>query len=100
MPSAVASTNNYIVNINSNTWRFPFGGSLGFSTTNKPDHIQIFPSETAPTFEILNTGANMDLILSVTQFNDSGPLLTKFWLDAKFRHLILTLDLEKIPEMV
>jgi len=100
MPSAVASTNNYIVNINSNTWRFPFGGSLGFSTTNKPDHIQIFPSETAPTFEILNTGANMDLILSVTQFNDSGPLLTKFWLDAKFSHLILTLDLEKIPEMV
>lgn len=96
----VATSRNYIVNINSNTWRFPFGGTNGFSTTNKPDHIQMYPSETAPTFEILNTGAQMDLILSVTQFDNSGPLLTRFWLDAKFSHMILTLDLEKVPEMV
>jgi hypothetical protein len=100
MAASVASTRNYIVNINSNTWRFPFGGSTGFSTTNKPDHIQMYPSETAPTFEILNTGAQMDLIISVTQYNNSGPLLTAFWSTANFSHCILTLDLEKVPEMV
>jgi hypothetical protein len=100
MPSAVAVANNYIVNVNSNTWRFPFNGSSGFSFTNKPDHIQVFPSEIAPTFEIVNTGANMDIILSVTQFNASGPNTAAFWSDAKFSHLILTLDLEKVPEMV
>ena len=100
MTSGVASTRNYIVNINSNTWRFPFGGTNGFSITNKPDHIQMYPSETAPTFEILNTGAQMDLILSVTQYNNSGPLLTAFWSTALFSHMILTLDLEKVPEMV
>lgn len=100
MPSAVAVANNYIVNVNSNTWRFPFSGTNGFSFTNKPDHIQVFPSEIAPTFEIVNTGANMDIILSVTQFNASGPLLTQTWLDCKFSHFILTLDLEKVPEMV
>lgn len=100
MPAAIASTNNYIVNINSNTWRFPYGGSVGYSFSNKPDHCQIYPSETAPTFEILNTSANMDLIISVTQYNNSGPLLTAFWSTALFSHMILTLDLEKIPEMV
>jgi len=97
---AVASNRNYIVNINSNTWRFPFGGTNGFSITNKPDHIQIYPSEIAPTFEILNTGAQMDLILFITQFNDSGPNLARTWLQAKMSHCILTLDLEKVPEMV
>jgi hypothetical protein len=100
MPSAIAVANNYIVNVNSNTWRFPFNGSSGFSFTNKPDHIQVFPSEIAPTFEIVNTGANMDIILSVTQFSASGPNTAAFWSDAKFSHLILTLDLEKVPEMV
>jgi hypothetical protein len=98
--ATVASSRNYIVNINSNTWRFPFGGTNGFSITNKPDHIQIYPSEIAPTFEILNTGAQMDLILYLTQFNDTGPLLTRTWAQAKMSHLILTLDLEKVPEMV
>lgn len=100
MPSAVASTNNYLININSNTWRFPYSGTNGYSFSNKSDHIQIFPSETAPTFEILNTSANIDLIISVTQYNNSGPLLTAFWSTALFSHCVLTLDLEKIPEMV
>ena len=100
MPSAISTANNFIVNVNSNTWRFPFSGNVGYSFTNKPDHIQVFPSEIAPTFEIVNTGANMDIILSVTQFNNSGPLLTQTWNDCKFSHFILTLDLEKVPEMV
>jgi len=102
--TAVAA--NMIVTVDSSTWQFPGNGQRGFQFSNKTDHIQLTGPD-APHWEIRNTGANMDISISVQQFltngtAPSGPKLDNaaFWSATTFIFLILTLDLEKIDEMV
>jgi hypothetical protein len=104
--SGTAVANNMIVTVDSSTWQFPGNGQRGFQFSNKTDHIQLTGPD-APHWEIRNTGANMDISISVQQFltngtAPSGPKLDNaaFWSATTFIFMILTLDLEKIDEMV
>lgn len=92
--ATTAAANNAIVTIDSSTWRFPANGQRGFQFTNKTDHIQLTGPD-CPYWEILSTGATMDIIVSVQQSVDAAT-----WLTLGFQFLILTLDLEKVDEMV
>jgi len=101
-PSFGEANLEYVVTIDSNSWRFPTSGRRGISFSNKPNYNQLAPPDDALSFEINNTGAQMDLLLSVQQTTVSGSPATTFdyWIGTNFSHLILTLDLEKIDEMV
>jgi len=97
----------YYITVDSNTWRFPTSGKRGITFSNRPYYCQMFPSAVAPSFEIMNSGAQMDLILSVQLINTNGTPVdyntnpTGYnWIGINFSHMILTLDLEKVPEMV
>jgi hypothetical protein len=108
IPAADDASLNYVVTIDSTTWRFPTSGIRGISFSNRARNVQLFPPDKAPSFEILNTGAQMDLLISAQTYNNSGvpnpppdyPFPTYNWLATNFSHMILTLDLEKVPEMV
>ena len=98
--TATAVANNYIATINSSTWSFPSNAQLGFQVTNKVDHVLMVGAE-PPEWEIRNTGANMDISLSVQQFK-AGPTADNaaFWSATKFVFCILTLQVEKVSEMI
>lgn len=104
--------NNMIVTVDSSTWQFPGNGQRGFQFSNKTDHIQLTGPD-APHWEIRNTGANMDISISVQQFKLVAAVVgppavpafnsidnAAFWSATQFVFMILTLDLEKIDEMV
>lgn len=101
-PSLGEANLEYTVTIDSNTWRFPTSGRRGITFSNRPDYNQLAPPDDALSFEILNTGAQMELLLSIQQTASSGSPATSFdyWISTNFSHLILTLDLEKVDEMV
>lgn len=92
--NGTTAANNAIITIDSSTWQFPGNGQRGFQFTNKTDHIQLTGPD-APYWEIRNTGATMDLVVSVQQSTDAAT-----WATLGFQFMILTLDLEKIDEMV
>jgi hypothetical protein len=108
---ATAPANNQIVTVDSTTWQFPSNGQRGFQFSNKTDHVQLNGPDT-PYWEIRNTGANMDITISIQQFKQvtpaaAGPPVVPavngidnaaMWSATQFIFMILTLDLEKIPE--
>ena len=92
--NATTAANNAVVVIDSSTWQFPGNGQRGFQFTNKTDHIQLTGPD-APYWEIRNTGATMDISIYVQQSSATATWTTLGW-----QFVILTLDLEKIDEMV
>jgi hypothetical protein len=86
------AANNVIVTLSSNTWSFPGSGQRGYSFSNKTDHIQQTSADT-PYWEVLSTGAIMDIQVAAVQSTDAA------WSVIGFQFLILTLDLEKIQDM-
>lgn len=103
----------YVVNLSSSTWSFP--GTL--SNTNGPGgisfcnngsyHTQLYPPDSAHYFEINNPSTSMDISMWIQEYTNTGAtsfenyfLPGSSWLFAQFRYLILTLDLEKIDDMV
>jgi len=110
---ATVAANNQLVTVDSSTWQFPSNGQRGFQFSNKTIHIQIQGPD-APYWEIRNTGANMDISISVQQFQQiTAPVVgppavpavngidnAAMWSSTQFIFMILTLDLEKIDEMV
>ena len=111
--TAAAPANNSIVTVDSSTWQFPSNGQRGFQFSNKTDHIQLTGPD-APYWEIRNTGAVMDISLSIQQFKQvTAPVVgppvvpavngvdnAAMWSATQFLFMVLTLDLEKIDEMV
>jgi len=110
---ATAPANNQVVTVDSSTWQFPSNGQRGLQFSNKTDHIQLTGPD-APYWEIRNTGATMDISIYVQQFKQvSAPVVgppavpavngidnAAMWSSTQFLFMILTLDLEKIDEMV
>ena len=92
MAAGTTAANNIIVTLNSSTWNFPGSGQRGFSFSNKTDHIQLTGPD-CPYWEVLNTGAIMDIQVSAVQSTDAA------WSSIGFQFLILTLDMEKLPDM-
>ena len=101
-PSFGEANLEYTVTIDSNSWRFPTSGRRGITFSNRPTYAQLYPPDTSLSFEIYNTGAQMELLLSIQQTAVSGSPATSFdyWISTNFSYMILTLDLEKVPEMV
>jgi len=103
----------YVVNLTSSTWTFPgtlsnTQGAGGISFCNNGSyHTQIYPPDSAQYFEINNPSTSMDISIWIQEYTSTGatPFDEYFyysftWAFTQFRYLILTLDLEKIPDMV
>jgi hypothetical protein len=92
--AGTSAANNAIVVVDSSTWQFPGNGQRGYQFSNKTDHIQLTGPD-CPYWEIRNTGATMDISIYVLQNSAASTWTTLGW-----QFIILTLDLEKIDEMV
>ena len=89
-----ASTNQ-IININSSRFSFPAQAQQGIYFSNRADHVQTDLNKPRGLF-INNIGGNLDLSISVQQFNANRTKNNvATWNDTGFNFLILTLDLEK-----
>ena len=103
----------YVVNLTSSTWTFPgtvsnTQGPGGISFCNNGSyHTQLYPPDSAQYFEINNPSTSMDISIWIQEYTNSGAApfdlyrsLSNYWSFTQFRYLILTLDLEKISDMV
>ena len=103
----------YVVNLTSSTWSFPgtlsnTQGPGGISFCNNGSyHTQLYPPDSAHYFEINNPSTSMDISIWIQEYANTGAIsfdnysfYSASWLFTQFRYLILTLDLEKIDDMV
>jgi dTDP-D-glucose 4,6-dehydratase len=98
LSDGIAAVNQDIININSSKFNFSASSNQGLFFTNRNEHVNPSIRGHLP-FVINNIVGNLDLVISVQQFNaDRTKNNNATWNNTGFIAMILTLDIEKCEE--